>query len=111
MEIQSLDLNRAKWVLEPELLTLELHVHFYNCVTHGWFCVASENMTLYLTGKNKKRKEKEKIPLWAVKVLFLKLCISSYKIDLKSAVHVLDKNITKLINVLSFPTLLLSSNG
>lgn len=50
MEIQSLDLKRSKWVLEPELSKLELYVHFYNCVTRGWFCVTSETRTPDLMG-------------------------------------------------------------
>lgn len=63
MEIQGLHWIRAKQILEPGLSTLELYMHFYNCVTHGWFWVTSENRTHYLTGEGEegeKRKQKKK---------------------------------------------------
>lgn len=60
MEIQGLHWIRAKQILELGLSTLELYMHFYNCVTHGWFWVTSENRTHYLTVERRERKENRK---------------------------------------------------
>lgn len=102
MEIQDLDFNQAKWVLEPELSTLELYVHFYNCVTHDWFCVAIENRTPDLTGKGKE-KELEKNPLRALKTLLLKISIPSYQkfqLQVLQSYECLEK--TKLLSLSAF---------
>lgn len=53
-EIQDLDLNQAKWILEPELSKLELYVHFCNCVTHGCTVLALR-IELNLSGKGKEK--------------------------------------------------------